>query len=50
MAVEGGIVSHYRILVTRKFIDFISLFRHIVCFAFFPETIFLRGVWNMQHF
>ena len=36
MAVEGGIVSHYRILVTRKFIDFISLFKHIVCFAFLP--------------
>ena len=28
MAVEGGSVSHYFILVIRKFIDFMSLFRH----------------------
>ena len=34
MAVESGIVSHYLILVTGKFIDFMSLFRHIVYFAF----------------
>ena len=34
MAVEGGIVSHYLTVVTGKFIDFMSLFRHIVCFAF----------------
>ena len=34
MAVEGGTVSHYYILVIRKFIDFMSLFRHTVWFAF----------------
>ena len=32
MAVEGGTVSHYYILVIRKFIDFMSLFRHRVWF------------------
>ena len=30
MAVEGRTVSHYYILVIRKFIDFLSLFRHSV--------------------
>ena len=34
MVVEGGIVSLYLILVTDKFIDFMSLSRHIVCRAF----------------
>ena len=34
MAVEGGTVSHYYILVIRKFIDFMSLFRHSVWFSF----------------
>ena len=34
MAVEGGIVSHYLTVETGKFIDLMSLFRHIVCFAF----------------
>ena len=34
MAVEGGIVSHYYILVIRKFIDFMSIFRHSVWFSF----------------
>ena len=34
MAVEGGSVSHYFILVIRKFIDFMSLFRHSVWFSF----------------
>ena len=28
MAVEGGIVSHYYILVIGKSINFMSLFRH----------------------
>ena len=49
MAVEGGTVSHYYILVIRKFTDFMSLFRHSLWFYFsvkqfpFPELI------NMQH-
>ena len=30
MAVEGGTVAHYYIWVIRKFIDFMSLFRHII--------------------
>ena len=34
MAVEGGTVSHYYILVIRKFIDFMSLFTHSVWFSF----------------
>ena len=34
MTVEGGTVSHYYILVIRKFIDFMSLFRHNVWFSF----------------
>ena len=34
MAVEVGTVSHYFILVIRKFIDFMSLFRHSVWFSF----------------
>ena len=34
MAVEGGTVSHYYIVVIRKFIDFMSLFRHSVWFSF----------------
>ena len=39
MAVEGGTISrypisHYYILVIRKFIDFMSLFRHSVWFYF----------------
>ena len=34
MAVEGGTVSHYYIMVIRKFIDFMSLFRHVVWFSF----------------
>ena len=34
MAVEGGTVSHYYIWVIRKFIDFMSLFRHSVWFSF----------------
>ena len=33
MAVEGGTVSHYHLLVIRKFINFMSLFRHSVWFA-----------------
>ena len=34
MEVEGGTVSHYYVLVIRKFIDFMSLFRHSVWFSF----------------
>ena len=34
MAVEGRTVSQYYILVIRKFIDFMSLFRHSVWFSF----------------
>ena len=34
MAVEGRTVSHCYILVIRKFIDFMSLFRHGVWFSF----------------
>ena len=50
MVVEGGIVSHYYILVICNLTDFMSLFRRSVCFAlnFFFLTIFLRRVWNMQ--
>ena len=33
MAVEGGTASHYFILVIRKFIDFMSLFRHNAWFS-----------------
>ena len=35
MVVEGGTVSHYYILVIRKFIDFMSLFRHSVVWLSF---------------
>ena len=34
VVVEDGTVSHYYILVIRKFIDFMSLFRHSVWFSF----------------
>ena len=48
-AVEGGTVSHYYILVIRKFIDFMSLFRHSVWFSFsvkqFPFAEF--GICNI---
>ena len=47
--VEGGTVSHYYILVIRKFIDFLSLFRHSVWFSFsvkqFPSAEF--GICNI---
>ena len=33
MAVQGGTVSHCYILVIRKFIDFMSLFRQSVWFS-----------------
>ena len=50
MAVEGGTVSHYYILVIRKFFDFMSLFRHSVWFPFsvkqFPSAGF--GICNIQ--
>ena len=49
MAVEGGTVSHYYILVIQKFIDFMSLFRHSVWFDFsvkqFPSAEF--GICNI---
>ena len=49
MAVQGGTVSHYYILVIRKFIDFMSLFRHSVWFSFsvkqFPSAEF--GICNI---
>ena len=48
MAIEGGTVSHDCILVIRKFIDFMSLFRHSVWFSFsvkeFPSAEF--GICN----
>ena len=44
MAVEGGTVFLYYILVIRKFIDLMSLFRHSVWFSFsikqFPSAEF----------
>ena len=50
MAVEGGTVSHHYILVIRKFIDMMSLFRHSVWFSFsvkqFPFAEF--GICNIQ--
>ena len=49
MAIEGGTVSHYYILIIRKFIDFMSLFRHSVWFSFsveqFPSAEF--GICNI---
>ena len=49
MVVEGGTVSHCYILVIRKFIDFMSLFRHSVWFSFsvkqFPSAEF--GICNI---
>ena len=50
MAVEGGTVSHYYILVIRKCFDFMSLFRHSAWFPFsikqFPSAGF--GICNIQ--
>ena len=47
MTVQGGTVSHHHILVIRKFIDFMSLFRHSMRFSFsvkqFPSAEF--GIW-----
>ena len=49
MAVEGGTVSHYYILVIRKFIDMMSLFRQSMWFSFsvkqFPFAEF--GICNI---
>ena len=49
MAVEGGTVSHFYILVNRDFVDFMSLFRHSVWFSFsvkqFPSAEF--GICNI---
>ena len=50
IAVEGWTVSHYYILVIRKFSDFMSLFRHSVWFSFsvkqFPSAE--SGICNIQ--
>ena len=50
VAVEGGTVSHYYTSVIRKFIDFMSLFRHSVWFSFsvkqFPSAEF--GICKIQ--
>ena len=43
MAVEDGTVSHYDILVIRKFIDFMSRFRHSVWFALSYKQFFFAG-------
>ena len=40
MAVDRGTVSHYYILVIRKFIDFMSLFRHSVWFSMSYRAVF----------
>ena len=49
MAVEGRTFSHYYILVIRKFIDFMSLFRYSVWFPFsvkqLPSAEF--GIYNI---
>ena len=49
MAIEGGTVSHDYILVIRKFIGLMSLFRHSVWFSFsvkqFPSAEF--GICNI---
>ena len=49
MAVGGRTVSHYYILVIRKFIDLMSVFRHCVGFPFsvkqFPFAEF--GICNI---
>ena len=44
MAVEGGTVSHYYILVIRKFIDLMSLFRHICGFLFLLNNFPLQSL------
>ena len=50
MAVEGGTLSRYYILVICKFIDFMSLSRHSMWFSFsvkkFPSAEF--GICNIQ--
>ena len=49
MAAQGRTVSHYYILVIRKFFGFVSLFRHSVWFSFsvkqFPSAEF--GIYNI---
>ena len=35
--VQGGTVSHYYILVIRKFIDLMSPYRHSVWFSFYVK-------------
>ena len=50
MAVEGGTVSHYYILVIRKFIDFMSLFRHVCGFLFLLNNFPLQSLESdLQH-
>ena len=44
MAVEGGIVSHYYILVIRKFIDFLSLFDMVCGFRFLLNNFPLKSL------
>ena len=55
MAVEGGTVFRHNILVIRKFIDFMSLFRHSVWVSFsvkhfwFPlpfRVLLLKSLWE----
>ena len=44
MAVEGGTVSHFYILVIREFVDFMSLFRHSVWFLFLLNNFPLQSL------
>ena len=45
MTVQGRTVSHYYILVIRKFIDFMSLFRQYICgFLFLLNNFPLRSL------
>ena len=48
IAVEGRTVTHYFILVIRKWIDSMSLFRHTVWFSFSSNNFALRSL-NVQH-
>ena len=50
MAAQGGTVSHYFILVNRKFFGFMSLFRHSLASRYRPFSsscdLFIRIVLN----
>ena len=48
IAVEGRTVTHYFILVIRKWIDSMSLFRHTVWFSFSSNNFALRSL-SVQH-